>query len=271
MSDLTNWSTTEYGPPTPSETRVQHFASAPVDEELASALAAAPVNMGVLFDTLSHETLGAVRAAGSSAPPQVLSDRVERVDLEVPNGDGLVLRVHCPIGVTDSLPCVFWMHGGGLVLGRTSTDDSRFDRWCDQMKCVGVSVDYRLAPETPFPGPLEDCFHGLTWVHREAEKLRIDPARIGVGGASSGGGLAAALALLACDRGEFPIAFQLLIYPMLDDRQITVSSNCATRSGLRMRTALLGRAIWGTGWVETMFRYTPLPLERPTWLDFLRP
>jgi acetyl esterase/lipase len=116
------------------------------------------------------------------------------------------------------------MHGGGLVLGSARQDDQRFDRWCARHGFVGVSVDYRLAPETPYPGPLDDCYAGLQWVHAHAAELSIDAEHIGVGGASAGGGLAAACALLARDRGVVPLAFQLLIYPMIDDRRITPSS-----------------------------------------------
>jgi acetyl esterase/lipase len=116
------------------------------------------------------------------------------------------------------------MHGGGLVLGTFAQDDARFDRWCTLFGCVGVSVDYRLAPETRYPGPLEDCLAGLRWVREHAAELGVDGTRIGIGGASAGGGLAAGLALLVRDRGEPPIAFQALVYPMLDDRQVTPSS-----------------------------------------------
>jgi acetyl esterase/lipase len=103
-------------------------------------------------------------------------------------------------------------------------DDARFDTWCRKHRCVGVSVEYRLAPETPYPGPLDDCYLGLKWVYAHSAELGIDPNHIGVAGASAGGGLAAALALLARDRGEIPLRFQLLDCPMLDDRQITPSS-----------------------------------------------
>jgi len=87
-----------------------------------------------------------------------------------------------------------------------------------------VSVEYRLAPETPYPGPLEDCYRGLRWTQDHAADIGVDPQRIGVMGVSAGGGLAAALALLARDRAEVPLAFQLLDQPMLDDRQRTPSS-----------------------------------------------
>jgi triacylglycerol lipase len=87
-----------------------------------------------------------------------------------------------------------------------------------ELNCAIVSVDYRLAPETVFPGSIEDCYAGLAWVFANAAEQGFDTARIGVMGESAGGGLAAALALLARDRGEYPLAFQQLIYPMLDDR-----------------------------------------------------
>jgi acetyl esterase/lipase len=122
---------------------------------------------------------------------------------------------------------VFSIHGGGYVLGSLDMDDARFSRWCLELGCVGVSVEYRLAPETPYPGPLDDCYAALRWTHEHADEIGIDRDRIGIAGVSAGGGLAAALALLARDRGELPIAFQLLECPMLDDRQETHSSRLA--------------------------------------------
>ena len=127
-------------------------------------------------------------------------------------------------GFEGALPCVYSMHGGGYVIGSYAMDDPRFDAWCPKLGFVGVSVEYRLAPETAYPGPLEDCYLGLKWTYEHAAELGIDPQRIGIMGISAGGGLAAALALLARERGEVPIAFQLLDSPMLDDRQVTPSS-----------------------------------------------
>jgi acetyl esterase/lipase len=175
---------------------------------------------------VSPENLDVMRSRPPlPAPP--LSDEVERVDHVVPGPDNapeIVVRVHRPKGITGPLPCVYAIHGGGYVMGSYSGDDARFDAWCPRHRCVGVSVEYRLAPENPYPDPLEDCYAGLSWLHAHALDLDVDPARTGIMGASAGGGLAAALALLARDRGELSIAFQLLIYPMLDDRQITPSS-----------------------------------------------
>ena len=109
-------------------------------------------------------------------------------------------------------------------MGDRAMYDGVFDRWCLDPGMVAVSVGYRRAPETPYPGALEDCYRALQWTVTNAEALGIFPSRIGVYGASAGGGLATALALLARDLGEIDIAFQFLQYPMLDDRQMTPSS-----------------------------------------------
>jgi acetyl esterase/lipase len=89
---------------------------------------------------------------------------------------------------------------------------------------VVASVEYRLAPEHPFPAPVEDCYAALKWLVAQSTKLGVNTARIAIGGASAGGGLAAGLAVLARDRAEVEVAFQLLIYPMIDDRTITPAS-----------------------------------------------
>jgi acetyl esterase/lipase len=156
------------------------------------------------------------------APP--LSDTVERAD-HVVNPD-VIVRVHRPVGLTEPAACLYSIHGGGYVIGSYLMDDVVMDRYCNEFGCVAVSVEYRLAPDTPYPGPLDDCYAGLAWTFGHAEELGIVPTRIGIMGVSAGGGLAAALALLARDRGEVAIAFQLLQCPMLDDRQITASSTC---------------------------------------------
>lgn len=192
-----------------------------IDREVGEALAALDLRLGDLSDV----TLPDIRARMRSIPAPPLSDAVERLDYAVPARPPVSVRVHRPKRARGPLPCIYWMHGGGLVLGRNVGDDPRFDRWCSQMDCVGVSVEYGLAPESKYPGPLEDCYAGLKWVHDHAEQLGVDPQRIGIGGASAGAGLAAGLALLARDRGELAVAFQLLIYPMIDDRQSTISSH----------------------------------------------
>ena len=122
------------------------------------------------------------------------------------------------------LPAVFWMHGGGYVLGHPDVDDGICECFVKEVNCVVVSIDYRLAPEHPYPAAIEDCYAGLKWTADNAEELKIDTSRLAIAGASAGGGLTAALALMARDKGEIEIVFQMPLYPMIDDRNVTPSS-----------------------------------------------
>ena len=118
-------------------------------------------------------------------------------------------------------PALLYMHGGGYISGNTASawpGFSGLQQIAKDHDCTVVSVDYRLAPETPFPGALDDNYTALKWLHANAESLGVDPRRIAVMGESAGGGHAATLTIAARDRGEIPLLFQLLIYPMLDDR-----------------------------------------------------
>jgi acetyl esterase/lipase len=191
-----------------------------LDSEIAEAVRAMPIP-----DLDEHLVLG---MRGLSFPGPELSDLVTREEMEVPGvnpGDLPVpARVHAPADHSVQLPGLVAIHGGGYVIGDRTMYDGLFDRWCVDPGMVAVSVGYRLAPETPYPGPLEDCYRVLKWTATNAEALGIDPSCIGLYGASAGGGLAAGLALLARDRGEVDVAFQFLQYPMLDDRQNTPSS-----------------------------------------------
>ena len=117
-----------------------------------------------------------------------------------------------------SKPALLHMHGGGYVLGSATGSRRDIQNLSTALDCVAVSVDYRLAPETAFPGSLEDNYVALRWMYTNAKELGIDVKRIAIKGESAGGGHAAALAIAARDRSEFPICFQVLIYPMLDDR-----------------------------------------------------
>ena len=177
---------------------------------------------------LTDDVLGVMRdQLGTALPPFTPSGKVVHADHTVPAADGheIVVRVYTPEGLATPAPCVYAIHGGGYVLGTYEMLDRVMDGWCARLGVVGVSVEYRLAPEWAYPTPLEDCYAGLAWVHAHHDALGVDPARIGIQGTSAGGGLAAALALLARDRGEIPIAFQVLECPMIDDRFHTPSSN----------------------------------------------
>jgi acetyl esterase/lipase len=117
-----------------------------------------------------------------------------------------------------SRPAILSIHGGGYIRGTALSELSNVQAIAKELDVVIVSVDYRLAPECVFPGPLEDCYAGLKWLYANAASLGVDPNRIAVMGASAGGGLAAILAIAARNRGEVPLIFQALTYPMLDDR-----------------------------------------------------
>jgi acetyl esterase/lipase len=172
-----------------------------------------------------HLDLDVIMQHRVSIPGLGLTEFVDRSDREIDGTPPVSVRIHRPkVTQEDPSPCVLSIHGGGFMVGSYSMDDARFESWCGALGVIGISVDYRLAPETPYPGPLEDCYSALKWAIENSRELRIDPARLGVYGASAGGGLAAAMALLVRDRGEFSLAFQLLESPMLDDRQITPSS-----------------------------------------------
>jgi len=193
-----------------------------LDPELAAAFAALPPGT-FDFDEWTLETVAARRAARAeipvpTAPATTTVFRDEQIDASVR------LRIYSPPDEGSARPCVYWIHGGGYISGTAFTVDSRLNSWVEALDCVVVAVDYRLAPEHPYPAPLEDCYRGLNWAVTNAADVGIDPSRVVVAGASAGAGLAAAVALLARDRSGPPLAHQLLLYPMLDDRQNTPSS-----------------------------------------------
>ena len=151
---------------------------------------------------------------------------ITTADRQVPGPDGEVfVRIYQPTERPDTLPALLWIHGGGYVLGSVERDDLLAAHLAKVAQCVVVSVEYRLAPEHPFPAPVEDCYAALKWLAAHTEELGVEPSRIAIGGASAGGGLAAGLALLTRDRAEVELAFQLLIYPMIDDRNVAPASD----------------------------------------------
>ena len=135
--------------------------------------------------------------------------------LTLPGGAGV--RLYRPSGSSSPAPGLVWIHGGGYVIGSAAQDDRLCRDWADRLGVVVAAAEYRLAPEHPYPTPLEDCYQVLTWL---AGLPGVDADRVAIGGASAGGGLAAALALLARDRGEVRPVLQILSYPMLDDRTL---------------------------------------------------
>jgi acetyl esterase/lipase len=158
-------------------------------------------------------------------PAAELSTQQASVQCEerfVPGPEGApevrVLIYRPPGPMEGARPVFFHLHGGGYVIGVPEINDAQSRSISFEQRCLVISVDYRLAPETRYPGSLEDGYAALQWMYGHAAELGIDRSRIAIGGESAGGGHAAALTILARDRGEIPIRFQLLDCPMLDDR-----------------------------------------------------
>ncbi len=151
--------------------------------------------------------------------PEIPSDiRLTQIQIDAKDGYRLPIRIYKSTSIEKNLPVMIWIHGGGFVFGSADMNDAYLFNLVRELGIMIVSVDYRLAPKYPFPTPLEDCYAALEWVFDHAGESGIDSTRIAVGGASAGGGLATCLAQLACDRAKIAPAFQLLVYPMLDDR-----------------------------------------------------
>ncbi|WP_218145271.1 alpha/beta hydrolase [Nocardioides luteus] len=209
-----------------------------LDPELGALLADMPE-----VPPLSAETLPLIRPfATVDAEVALAGHDLNRRDVTVPSFDGAPLPLTVLTPARDgepgtAAPCIYWVHGGGMVMGdRFSQIDIPLD-WLESFGATVVSVDYRLAPEASGATLVEDCYAGLGWVASHADELGIDPARIIVAGTSAGGGLAAGTTLLARDRQGPAIAAQVLICPMLDHRNTTESSRQFTGPGVWSREA----------------------------------
>src|SRR4051794_40192342 len=190
---------------TPSDGTARSDGMALLAPEVLEALGAFS-----LPDITSPAVLDPVRAGiVENVVPLGSTDAVERTDHLVPGDHPVPVRVHRPRGVAGPLPCVYAIHGGGMIMGSYDMDDSTFESWCRQIGVMGVSVEYRLAPEFPYPTPLDDCERGLLWTFEHAAELGVDTERVGVFGISAGAGLSAALALRVRDNGGPSLAFQL--------------------------------------------------------------
>ena len=173
-----------------------------------------------------EENLEGSRAMLKS-PPIAKSEQVRTTSRMIPGAAGEMLaKVYEPSQrIGGKLPAMLWIHGGGYVLGHPDMDDALCERFVQAANCVVVSFDYRLAPEHPYPAAINDCYAGLVWMTDEAESLGIDLDRVAIAGASGGGGLTTALALMARDKGGPALLFQMPLYPMVDNRNSTASSH----------------------------------------------
>ncbi|MCD9878453.1 alpha/beta hydrolase [Streptomyces guryensis] len=200
--------------------------SYPIDPELAPRL-----EFVALFDFTDHEAARAGMNRGLAYQPPYESPVPLTVQDELVPGPAdappVAVRVHRPAGQGE-VPGLLYLHGGGFVLGSIATSDADARRLAAETGAAVVLVDYRLAPEHPYPAAIEDCYAALEWVAKNAAGLGIDAHRIGVFGESAGGALAAALTLLTRDRGGPDLCFQCLLTPVLDDRLLTESMRAYT-------------------------------------------
>jgi acetyl esterase/lipase len=216
---------------------MRHLIDPEMLPALDARLAAVPGGFNAVADIVERRALidRTKRAAAMPGNP-----RVDKTDHTVPGPDGrrdLSVRVYRPAAATTPLPAVYYIHGGGMILGNVDGEDAAAELICDRVPAVVVSVEYRLAPEHPYPAPVEDCDAGLLWLAGNATEIGVDPDRLAIYGASAGGGLTIATALTARDRGGPAVRLMMPIYPMIDDRNVTPSSHEVTDIGIWDRAA----------------------------------
>lgn len=215
-----------------------------LDPELAA--------MQVMMPSIDLANLPAARATElmltremHASPATQLDTTVTIEEVSCPRADGsqLVLRRYAPVArgqVRLAMPGLVFLHGGSFVTGGLHTEDARCRLFAGQAQLVVVSVDYRLAPEHPYPAGLDDAWLALCWTAEHADRLGIDPTRLAIGGLSAGGALAASLAARAVDQSDLGLRLQMLLYPALDARAHQVADvRYADAPGLDARTVQL--------------------------------
>lgn len=199
----------------------------PFDPEILPALeamAAAPA-APLIRETLPREGASAMFPSNDEVIGARGIDWEDRVIPGPPGAPDLEVTIYRPRGRDgECLPAVYNIHGGGMIVGHRSWEAARVVDIVDDLGVVGVNVEYRLAPENPYPAGVEDCYAGIVWLAENAASLGVDGDRIVVMGGSAGGGFSAAVALLARDRGGPRMAGQLLLCPMLDNTNTTIAS-----------------------------------------------
>jgi acetyl esterase/lipase len=200
----------------------------PFDPELGVALAAVaeriPPSLTPADIPTQRERMAEFRLSDEDLRRDGAVEFEERNVPGPPGAPAISLLICRPAQVATSAPAVYHTHGGGMIMGDNRTGMAGLLDWVEQLRVVVVSVEYRLAPEHPFPAAVDDCYAGLLWTAANAAELGIDPQRLLIAGASAGGGLAAAVSLMARDRGRPALVGQVLMCPMLDDRNETPSS-----------------------------------------------
>lgn len=210
----------------------------PFDPELEATLTVIGDQMPL---TMTAEMIPLLRESGTGAFTVEMLEEAGLTHRDVTisghMGDQITVAVIARKDHTDHGPGIYYTHGGGMVAGTRFSALEQVVPWVLEHDAVVVSVEYRLAPEHPDPFPVEDCYAGLVWVAEHASELGFDPSRLMIAGSSAGGGLAAGTALLARDRQGPQLIGQMLICPMIDDRDSTMSSRQYDGLGLWDRSS----------------------------------
>ncbi|OCK86408.1 hypothetical protein K432DRAFT_387757 [Lepidopterella palustris CBS 459.81] len=196
----------------------------PYDAELAAALAQMPIPKEITKEMIPLIRAGADQTTAEIA---IAGKQISHEERSIPGpGGDILLSIFRPTTDTGSTskPGIYFIHGGGMIMGNRFLGMNSVADWIEACDAVAVSVEYRQAPENPHPAPIEDCYAGLEWVGEHLTELGIDPARLMLSGQSAGGCLAASLALMVRDKGGPALCALCLICPMLDDRNVTLSS-----------------------------------------------
>jgi acetyl esterase/lipase len=249
----------------------------PYDAELGAALAQMPnVPMTREIIPLMRKSIESMASVNHIISGGNISH--EEITIPGPRG-GILLSVFRLGNQTESgtkKPGIYFIHGGGMVAGNRFLGMDAVAEWIEECDAVCISVEYRLAPENPDPAPLEDCYAGVKWVGNNLETLGIDPEKLMIAGQSAGGGLAAGVALLVRDKGGPKLCAQCLCYPMLDDRNTTISSHQYATDGSWNRqknltgwSCLLGERAGGSevDFYTAPGRATDLSELPPTFID----
>ncbi|WP_433306895.1 alpha/beta hydrolase [Actinoplanes sp. CA-030573] len=217
---------------------------------LEALLDALPGGFNAVPDIVQRRAAIEAMNAGVEIPD---NPNVAKEDRTVPGPDGepdITVRIYRPVSATGTCPGIYFIHGGGMILGSVAGEDPTATLLCDRLGAIVVSVEYRLSPEHPHPAPVEDCYAGLVWMAKNAAELGFDPERLAVYGASAGGGLTIAVALLARDRGGPALRFMMPIYPMIDDTNTTDSSREIDDIGIWDRAGNIEAWSWYLGGKE---------------------
>lgn len=207
-------------------------------EPLEGLLAAIPGGFNAISDIVRRREV----VAQLLVEPE-LDSRVTAEDRVIagPSGDQKI-RIYTPTHSKSPAPGLVYIHGGGMVLGSIEGEAGTAQMFSAETGAVVVSIDYRKAPEDPYPAGADDCYNASQWVFDNADSLGIDQANIGIYGGSAGGGLALAVCLMARDRGSFRFKYMMPIYPMIDDRNETESTHEVTEVGIWDRSG--NREAW---------------------------